>query len=126
MHKGAGILTSKTVDELYQCFITHWFDSSSVIIDGQLPTTLVNGLPNLKSLNDIQRMMAQDIMTYLPDDILVKVDRAAMGVSLETRVPFLDHRVVEFARCVLQSMKLRNGQSKWARRQVFTVMSLKS
>ena len=118
LHKGAGVLTSKTVDELYKRFITHWFDSASVVIDGILPTTLVNELPNLKGLHDIQRMMAMDSMTYLPDDILVKVDRAAMGVSLETRVPFLDHRVVEFAWQLPQSMKLRDGQSKWALRQV--------
>lgn len=117
-HKGAGVLTSNTVNELYLHFITHWFDSASVVIDGLLPTTLMNELPSLEGLQDIQRMMAQDSMTYLPDDILVKVDRAAMGVSLESRVPFLDHRVVEFSWQLPQSMKLRDGQSKWALRQV--------
>ncbi|MEI6146599.1 MAG: asparagine synthase (glutamine-hydrolyzing) [Methylococcales bacterium] len=118
LHKGANVLTSNNVDELYTHFISHWLDSPAIVIDGKLPNILMNELPNLKSLTDVQRMMAQDIIMYLPDDILTKVDRAAMGVSLETRVPFLDHRVVEFSWQLPQSLKLRDGQSKWALRQV--------
>ncbi len=118
LHKVAGVLTSDSVDQLYEHFITHWADSAAVVVDGLSLPTLVNELPALTGLNAIERMMALDMMTYLPDDILTKVDRAAMAVSLETRVPFLDHRVVEFAWQLPQSMKLREGQSKWPLRQV--------
>jgi asparagine synthase (glutamine-hydrolysing) len=119
LHKGAGVLACQSADALYLGLVSHWHDPASVVIGGyEAPTLLTGNVPALNGLDDIQRMMALDMLTYLPDDILTKVDRAAMGVSLETRVPFLDHRVVEFAWSLPQSMKLRDGQTKWALRQV--------
>lgn len=119
LHKGADVLSCQSADALYLGLVSHWHDPASIVIGGHEPPTLLSGdLPVLEGLDDVQRMMALDMLTYLPDDILTKVDRAAMGVSLETRVPFLDHRVAEFAWSLPQSMKLRDGQAKWALRQV--------
>lgn len=119
LHKGADVLASRSVDELYLGLVSHHRDPGTLVIGGQEPSTLLtDNAPDLAGLCDVQRMMALDLVTYLPDDILVKMDRAAMGVSLETRIPFLDHRIVEFAWTLPQSIKLRNGQPKWPLRQV--------
>ena len=119
LHKAAGVLASGDLDALYLGLVSHWDEPASVVIGGTEPPTLLTGnAPKLDGLDDIQRMMALDMLTYLPDDILAKVDRAGMGVSLEGRVPFLDHRVVEFAWTLPQSMKLRDGVGKWVLRQV--------
>lgn len=119
LHKGARVLAATDLNALYFGLTSHWSDPAEVVLGAvESPSSPVGDAPALAKLNGIQRMMALDTMTYLPDDILVKVDRAAMGVSLETRVPFLDHRVVEFAWRLPQSMKLRDGVGKWALRQV--------
>ncbi|MBT9507353.1 asparagine synthase (glutamine-hydrolyzing) [Rhodoferax sp.] len=119
LHKGAGVIASESADDLYLGLVSQWQDPSSVVIGGPEPSTLLHGnTPALNGLSDVERMMALDLLTYLPDDILTKVDRAAMGASLETRVPFLDHRVVEWAWRLPLGMKMREGQSKWLLRQV--------
>ena len=119
LHKGAGVLASTTVDELYLGIVSHLRHPAEWVIGGHEPPTSLTGLcPNLAGLGAVERMMALDAISYLPDDILVKVDRAGMGVSLESRVPFLDHRVVEFAWSLPMSYKLREGQTKWPLRQV--------
>jgi len=119
LHKGASVLGCDSLNTLYLGLISHWNSPSSMVIGGSEPETLLNGQDLfLSDLGSIERMMTLDTLTYLPDDLLVKVDRAAMGVSLETRVPFLDHRVVEFAWQLPLSMKIRNGQGKWILRQV--------
>jgi asparagine synthase (glutamine-hydrolysing) len=119
LFKLASALTAKSPDEMYRNLVTSWNRPHEVVLGGKEPHTLVSDPTQWPDLDDfVQRMQFFDSVSYLPDDILVKVDRAAMGVSLETRVPFLDHRVVEFAWRVPLSMKIRNGQGKWLLRKV--------
>lgn len=118
LHKGASVLFSKSIDDLYLGLVSHW-NPEEIVLGAAEPATFLRGnAPRLDGLDSVQRMMALDSISYLPDDILVKVDRAAMGVSLEGRVPFLDHRVVEFAWQIPQSLKLKDGVGKWILRQV--------
>ena len=119
MYKAAGVLGSSSVDELYLGLISHWNSPESIVLNSKEPKTRLTGnISDLSKLNQVQKMMLLDLLTYLPDDILTKVDRAAMGVSLETRVPFLDHNVVEFAWRMPMNFKIRDGKSKWALRQI--------
>lgn len=99
--------------------VSIWAEPESVVINGQEPLTqLINFERNYNTFSEIELMMLLDGLSYLPDDILVKFDRAAMSVSLETRVHFLDHRIADFAWSLPQHFKLRNGQTKWILRQI--------
>lgn len=119
LYKGAGVLSSQTSTDVYLNLVSHWHDPARLVLNSTEPkTVLTNAEIQPKTATDVERMMALDMLTYLPDDILTKVDRAAMGVSLETRVPFLDHRVVEFAWQLPLEYKFRSGVGKWALRQV--------
>ena len=113
----------RNMDDLYNSLVSEWLDPAIVVKgDGkpvEEPTNmLADPIPSHGVEQDQLRMMFRDSMTYLPDDILCKVDRAAMAASLETRVPFLDHRVAELAWQLPLQMKIRDGQGKWALRQM--------
>jgi asparagine synthase (glutamine-hydrolysing) len=115
----AGLLAADSPEALYYRYLSLWSDPFAVVLGAsELPTTLSprNHLPGIPDF--VERMMLLDSITYLPDDILVKVDRASMGVSLESRVPLLDHRIIEFSWQLPLSMKIRDGQGKWLLRQV--------
>ncbi|MBI1649846.1 asparagine synthase (glutamine-hydrolyzing) [Hyphomicrobium sulfonivorans] len=119
LHKASSVLASEGIGDLYRGLVSHWHTPSQVVLGGSEPSTqLTHPSPDLMRLDPIERMMFLDFMSYLPDDILTKVDRASMAVSLETRVPFLDHRVIEFAWSLPLDYKLRNGEGKWILRQV--------
>ena len=121
IHKLADILTVPDREALYLCLVSlFWFGhNSEVVVGGSSELPSLSKLQPQAQLADFpNQMMYLDTVSFLPDDILVKVDRASMGVSLESRVPLLDHRVVEFAWRIPLSMKIRNGQGKWLLRQV--------
>lgn len=117
--KLAEILTQPTGDTFYRELVSHWKSPDKVVLGAREPETLLARSDLLPAFSGLrERMMYLDMLTYLPDDILVKVDRASMAVSLEARVPLLDHRVVEFAWQVPTEYKYREGQGKWLLRQV--------
>jgi asparagine synthase (glutamine-hydrolysing) len=119
VHKLAEVLAVPTPDALYRGLVSHWPHPEDIVYGSKEALTALNDRTQWAGLADFtQRMMYLDGVTYLPDDILVKVDRASMAVSLEARVPMLDHRVVEFAWRVPLSRKSRNEQGKWLLRQV--------
>ncbi len=119
IHKLADIMMREEPDIIYRQLVSHWMD----------PSTIVRGAVEPKSVlwdetvrADVPQFMARmqflDTVTYLPDDILTKVDRATMAVSLEGRVPLLDHRVVEFAWRLPLKFKVRDGVGKWILRRI--------
>jgi asparagine synthase (glutamine-hydrolysing) len=109
----------RTIDDLYRSLVSEWPGEQMVTgLKGLCHTLLDDPLPAALADDAPTRMMAQDMRTYLPDDILCKVDRAAMAVSLETRVPFLDADVLAAAARLPSQMKIRDGKGKWALRQI--------
>ena len=125
-HKLAARLRGvRNMDDLYLSLVTEWQDPAEVVVDGICRSGFNPTWPNKfgptnipPNLSAVERMMLRDSTTYLPDDILCKVDRAAMATSLETRVPFLDHRVAELAWRLPLNMKIKGGLGKWALREV--------
>lgn len=119
LHRLADYAQSGSVEDLHRKLVSRWRFPETAVVGGREPGSLLDGrLDAGDELGDAERMMLLDMLTYLPDDILTKVDRASMSVSLECRAPFLDHRVVEFAWGLPQDLKYRDGQSKWALRQI--------
>lgn len=118
-HKLAEILQSGSPEALYRGLVSQWQHPEHLVLNGtDLPDLAGCVYTNFPTDGFVPWMMAMDTMTYMTDDILVKVDRAAMTTSLESRVPMLDHRVVEFAWRLPHSMKVANGQGKWILRQL--------
>lgn len=118
LHKLAGVLGGGP-GELYRSLVSQWPDPAALVPGAREPEGPLSDMSVAASVPDlVERMQYLDTITYLPDDILTKVDRASMAVSLEARVPLLDHRVVDFAWRLPMHFKIRDGETKWLLRQV--------
>lgn len=119
LYKLARVVGVPNANALHHQIVSIWKTPNQLVPDSdEPPSPLLDQALRCSIPNFTERMMYLDLITYLPDDILVKVDRASMGVSLEARCPLLDHRVVEFAWRLPLKYKKRNGQGKWILRQV--------
>ncbi len=116
VHKLAAVMRASDPMDLYRRLTSAWQQPESVVVGGTEPAALTDR-PYLPD-GFCERMMFVDLLTYLADDILVKVDRASMAVSLEARAPLLDHRVVEWAWRLPHHQRVRGGAAKWLLRQV--------
>lgn len=118
--KVANIINSTSNWEIYEKLVLT--SQNNIVLNSPKNLSFSNIKNYFESLSDDftfqERMMYADSLSYLTDDILCKVDRAAMGVSLETRAPYLDHRLASFAWTLPQNLKLRNGEGKWILKQI--------
>lgn len=115
LHKLASIIDLKTPADVYQRLISQWPDPNDLVINANYQQIK---LKEFSQLDFVENMMLTDAISYLPDDIMVKVDRAGMAVSLENRAPYLDHELIEWMWHLPLHMKIRNGETKWLLRRV--------
>jgi len=105
-------------NSLFLRLVSEWLEEDKLVIGAKDLPTKFDNINTIKDYQPESIMMLIDSLTFLPDDILTKVDRASMGVSLETRAPFLDHRLAELAWRLPQDMKMRGKEGKWILRQL--------
>jgi len=119
LQKLADALSASSPDHLYLKLVSHWDNPAELVLGTSEPSTVVSDPAfSLDCGGMSERMMFLDTITYLPDDILVKLDRATMAVSLEARTPLLDHTLLEFAWSLPRRLKIRDRRGKWILRQV--------
>ena len=117
--KGAKALEANSLTDLYYVLFSQWQNPAEVVLNSVEPGTFLTSFkPNLNQLNNQEKMMVLDLISYLPNDILVKVDRSSMASSIETRVPLLDHNLIEYVWRMPHHLKFRNGQTKWILREI--------
>ncbi len=112
LHKAADSMVVKDHKELYLSLVSQWTNPDKIVINSTEPDSLALNNNLSSDLSPTEYMMALDMITYMSDDILTKVDRASMATSLETRVPLLDHSIIEYAWSLPLDYKLRDGVTK--------------
>jgi asparagine synthase (glutamine-hydrolysing) len=118
MHKLGDLLRAESRPAMYRSLLSAWQDPEQLVVGGVAAGNPDGALHGDSQLALMERMMLADQTSYLPDDLLAKLDRASMAVSLEARVPILDHRVVEFSWRLPRRFKVRDGRGKWILRQI--------
>jgi len=118
MHKLSNLLVAESAQGMYRSLLSAWQDPEELVVGGGEVGNPDSALGRDTQLALMERMMLADQTSYLPDDLLAKVDRASMAVSLEARVPILDHRVVEFSWRLPRKFKVRDGCNKWILREI--------
>lgn len=117
IHKGAALMSAASIDDLYARLV-RFPNVDGLLRHDTFDQGLASGDGTQSTLSAVERMMCWDTLQYLPDDILTKVDRAAMAVSLETRVPLLDHDLIAFAWTLGDEIRMQGGVSKWPLRRI--------
>ena len=118
MHKLGDLLRAESTQGMYRSLLSAWQDPEELVVGGESAGIPSGSLAGDNRLALMERMMLADQTSYLPDDLLAKVDRASMAISLEARVPILDHRVVEFSWRLPRKFKVRDGRGKWILREI--------
>lgn len=119
VHKLGDILAADTLSVAHRDLLSHWRDPTAMVADSTEPPTVFDTPAAMAfGVASAEEMARVDQRSFLPDQLLVKVDRATMAVALETRLPLLDHRIVEFSWRLPMSMKIRAGERKWALRRI--------
>jgi asparagine synthase (glutamine-hydrolysing) len=121
LHKLAGILDQPDERKMFAAIASHWNDRSQLVLGsgGELPSRLDED-SEWPDGSYLEQIVYLDTVTYLPDDILVKVDRATMGTSLESRIPFLDHELIERVWRMPMRMRMRGNTGKWLLRKILS------
>ena len=119
LYKMADIIKINNPQDMYLSLVSFWNNTEQIVLNSSEPMSTPRDYDNwVENLDDRENMMFLDTISYLPDDILTKVDRSSMAVSLESRTPFLNHSLVELSQRIPIELKIKDGKGKWILRNI--------